>query len=54
MDDSCEDPLTREEFVAMLHLELIAFEGLPPTSETRTFEQWFEDFEADVFAPAGP
>lgn len=49
-----EQPMTKAEFMTMLEDEALLFRALPPTTVTKSFEEWFEDFESDVFAPTGP
>lgn len=46
------DLITLEEFVAQMQAELDDFNAIHE-EDRKTFHQWFEDFEDDVFAPEG-
>lgn len=48
-----ETPLTKEEFVEALRWQLDVFAGTPDEGK-QPFEEWFEGFEEDVYAPVGP
>ena len=54
-EEAIDQPITRKLFVEELVEELGRFSGgVEIRLAKKSFEDWFKQFEGDVFAPAGP